>query len=77
MPGFKGGAMVPVAPPPASGSGVHLDALVGFLSDGFWVVRCLWVNSPYYQVDHFLGGGPVQVVPSVEVRMVPEVPTAT
>ena len=29
------------------------------VSDEVWVVRCPWVNSPYYQVDHFLGGGPV------------------
>ena len=28
------------------------------VSDGVWVVRCPWVNSPYYKVDHFLGGGP-------------------
>ena len=30
------------------------------VSDEVWVVRCPWVNSPYYQVDHFLEGGPAR-----------------
>ncbi len=62
------GGPIPEHPAPVSGSGLKLHARAGLLcNDGPGVgwLGGLWINYPYYQVDHFFEGGPIIIFESV------------